>query len=190
MSIAKKSETGKDNSYAADSLLDMAGKMGQWICEAAAEGRAFHEFESEWHEMIHRMANLGTGVFISLQGDGDLGETVTTDEGVKLQRSAEPVNRPLQTVFGLFQIQAYVYARGPKRKIELRPVDARMQLPPGYASYLFEEFSQCFCVEQRADLRSGRTSGKSSHGYARLCLFGGSLCAEACRHHRGPVSRS
>ena len=151
MSIAEKSETGKVNSCMANSLVDMAGKMGQWICEAAAEGRAFHEFESEWHEMIHRMANLGTGVFISLQGDGDLGETVTTDEGVTLQRSAEPVNRPLQTVFGLFQIQAYVYARGPKRKIELRPVDARMQLPPGYASYLFEEFSQCFCVEQALD---------------------------------------
>ncbi|MBC7965928.1 MAG: hypothetical protein H7Z17_08390 [Fuerstia sp.] len=26
-----------------------------------------------------------------------------------------------------------------------------MQLPPGYASYLFEEFSQCFCVEQAFD---------------------------------------
>ncbi len=106
MSIAKKSETGKGNSFAADSLLDMAGKMGQWICDAVAEGRAFHEFESEWHEMIHRMANLGTGLFISQQGDGDLGETVTTDEGVTLQRSAEPVNRPFQTVFGLFQIHA------------------------------------------------------------------------------------
>ena len=151
MSIAKKSETGKVNSFTAKSLVDMAGKMDEWIRMAAAKQWAFHEFESEWHEMIHRMANLGTGLFISLQGDGDLGETVTTDEGVTLQRSAEPVNRPFQTVFGLFQIQAYVYARGPKRKIELRPVDARMQLPPGYASYLFEEFSQCFCVEQAFD---------------------------------------
>ena len=104
----------------------------------------FHEFESEWHEMIHSMANLGTGLFISQQGDGDLGETVTTDEGVKLQRCARPVNRPFQTVFGPFQILGYIYARGPKRKIDLRPVDARGQLPPGYGSYLFEEFSQCF----------------------------------------------
>ena len=151
MSIAKKSGTGKGNSFAANSLAGMAAKMDHWIRTAAEKGLAFHEFESEWHEMIHRMANLGTGLFISQQGDGDLGETVATDEGVTLQRSAEPVNRPFQTVFGLFQIQAYVYARGPKRKIELRPVDARMQLPPGYASYLFEEFSQCFCVEQAFD---------------------------------------
>ena len=106
MSIAKKSETGKGNSCTPNSLVDMAGKMGQWICMAAKKGWAFHEFESEWHEMIHRMANLGTGLFISQQGDGDLGKTVTTDEGVTLQRSAEPVNRPFQTVFGLFQIHA------------------------------------------------------------------------------------
>ena len=115
---------------------------------AAEIGLAFHEFASEWHEMVHRMANLGTGLVISRQGDEDLGETVTTDDGLTLQRRAEPVNRPFQTVFGLFQIQAYVYARGPKRMIELRPVDARLQLPPGYAPYLFEEFSPCFCVEQ------------------------------------------
>lgn len=151
MSIAKKTETGNDNSTTADSLAGMAGRLHEWIRRAAAEGRAFHEFELEWPEMIHRLANLGTGLFISQQGDGNLGETVTTDEGVTLQRSAEPVNRPIQTVFGLFQIRAYVYARGPKQKIELRPVDARMQLPPGYASDLFEEFSQCFCVEQAFD---------------------------------------
>ncbi|MBC7965927.1 MAG: hypothetical protein H7Z17_08385 [Fuerstia sp.] len=89
-------------------LAGIAAKIDQWIRAAAAKGCAFHEFESEWHEMIHRMANLGTGLFFSQQGDGDEGKTVTTDEGVTLQRSAEPVNRPFQTVFGLFQIQAYV----------------------------------------------------------------------------------
>ena len=68
MNIAKKSETGKVNSFAAKSLEDMAGKMDEWIRMAAAKGRALHEFESEWHEMIHRMANLGTGLFISQQG--------------------------------------------------------------------------------------------------------------------------
>ncbi len=261
MSISKAAGNGKCSSLngSVDSLSDMAGKMDEWIRRAAEKGMAFHEFELEWHELIHRMANLGTGLLIALQGDGDLGATVTTDDGLTLQRSAEPVNRPFQTVFGLFQIQAYVYARGPKRKIELRPVDARMQLPPGYASYLFDEFSQCFCVEQAFDqsldgiarvmrqalsketlerinqrvgwqaeqyldelaappveeegelmILTGDGKGvplvkpdlarvpifdpderrKSSHGNARLCLFGGSLCAEACRHHRGPVSRS
>ena len=65
MNIAKKSETGKVNSFTAKSLVDMAGKMDEWIRMAVAKQWAFHEFESEWHEMIHRMANLGTGLFIS-----------------------------------------------------------------------------------------------------------------------------
>ena len=144
--IVEKSEDGKGNS-----LVSLARTMDEWIRAAVAEGRGFHEFESEWYEMIHRMGNLGAELFISQQGNGDLGATVTTNDGVTLSRSAEPVKRPFQTVFGLFQIDAYVYARGPKKKIELRPIDARIQLPGGYASYLFEEFSQCFCVEQSFD---------------------------------------
>lgn len=146
MSMVEKTEADKGNS-----LVSLARSMDEWIRKAVAEGRGFHEFEPEWHEMIHRMGNLGTGLFISQQGNGDLGATVTTDDGVTLSRSTEPVKRPFQTVFGLFQIEAYVYAPGPKKKIELRPIDARMQLPAGYASYLFEEFSQCFCVEQSFD---------------------------------------
>ena len=95
MSIAKMSENGKCSSGidSAASLVDMAGTMAEWIRTAAEDGLAFHEFESKWHEMIHQMADLGTGLFISQQGDGDLGETVTTDEGVTLHRSAAPVNR-------------------------------------------------------------------------------------------------
>ena len=34
------------------------------------------------------------------------------------------------------------------RKIELRPIDARLNLPEGKASPLLEEFSQLFCVEK------------------------------------------
>jgi len=97
MSIAKKSETGKGNSFTENSLAGMAAKMDHWIRTAAAKGWAFHEFESEWHEMIHRMANIGTGLFISQQGDGDLGQTVTTDKGVTQSRTGEsPVSNGLR----------------------------------------------------------------------------------------------
>ena len=58
----------------------------------------------------------------------------------------QPVARPLQTVFGCFDISAYVYSRGANRRIELRPVDALLQLPGSYASYLFKELSQYFRV--------------------------------------------
>ncbi|MEO2027225.1 MAG: ISKra4 family transposase, partial [Fuerstiella sp.] len=65
-----------------------------------------------------------------------------------LHRSEQPVDRPLQTIFGRFEIPGFVYSRGANRKVELRPVDALLQLPDSYGSYLFEEFAQFFCVEQ------------------------------------------
>ena len=133
------------------SVVELAEQMEDFVRLAAGDGRSLHEVEQHLHEMVHRMGNAATGLFIALQGDGDLGETVTTEKGVTLHRSANPVNRPLQTVFGLFNVRAYVYARGPKKKIELRPIDARLSLPDGQASYLFEEFSQYFCVEQAFD---------------------------------------
>jgi hypothetical protein len=68
--------------------------------------------------------------------------------GKTLVRIDEPVERPLQTVFGHHTIQAYVYAPGPHEKIDLRPVDVRLQLSDRQASYLLEEFSQYFCVDQ------------------------------------------
>ncbi|MCH2516406.1 MAG: ISKra4 family transposase [Dehalococcoidia bacterium] len=146
MSIA-----GTIHSHKSTSVVELAERMEGFVREAAREGRSLHDVEQHVHELVYRMGNVATGMFIALQGDGDLGKTVMTEAGVSLHRSADPVNRPLQTVFGLFNVQAYVYARSPKKKIELRPVDARMELPPGHASYLFEEFSQYFCVEQAFD---------------------------------------
>jgi hypothetical protein len=94
------------------------------------------------------MGYVATEQFLRGQGDGDLGPMVTTEEGQTLHRSEEPVSRPLRTIFGLHTIEAYVYSLGSHEKIQLRPVDTRLQLGPGRASYLFEEFSQYFCVEQ------------------------------------------
>src|SRR6266446_4371929 len=79
---------------------------------------------------------------------GDFGETVTTEAGDILQRSDTPTSRPLRSIFGEHGFHSFVYSQGPKQKIELRPIDARLNLPEGKASYLFEEFSQLFCVEK------------------------------------------
>ena len=95
-----------------------------------------------------------------LQGDGDLGERVVTADGQRLERSEEPADRPLRTVFGEHTIRSYVYAAGAHQAIELRPVDARLSLPPGRCSYFFEEFSQYFCVDQ--------AFRQASHGLATV----------------------
>lgn len=146
MSIA-----GTIESHKSTCVVELAEQLEDFVREAARQGVSLHAVEQYAHGMVHRMRHMALGMFIAAQGDGDLGESVVTDEGVALRRSARPVLRPLQTVFGRFDINAYVYARGPKKRIALRPVDVRMALPNGHASYLFEEFSQYFCVEQAFD---------------------------------------
>jgi hypothetical protein len=53
-----------------------------------------------------------------------------------------------------------VYAAGVHQAIGLRPIDARLSLPPGRCSYFFEEFSQYFCVDQ--------AFGQASQGLATV----------------------
>ena len=95
-----------------------------------------------------RIGRRAIDLFLSLQGSGDLGPSMVTEAGETLYRSDEPVRRELRTVFGLHVFEELVYSPGPHLKIALRPLEARMCLPAGINSYLFEEFSQFFCVEQ------------------------------------------
>jgi hypothetical protein len=151
MSVASTGKNGKPNSDPVGreaSLEELARGLDEFVVGAAREGLPLYEVERTILDRVLKMGKTAVDSFLELQGDGDLGETVTTEDGVTLVRSDEPVERPLQTVFGRHMFEQFVYSRGPKRKIELRPLDARMSLPEGVASYLFEEFSQFFCVEQ------------------------------------------
>jgi hypothetical protein len=134
--------------YKTEKLIDKAMELQQFVDQAARDGESLYETEKEILAKVLEMGRLATDSFLQQQGDGDLGPTVRTADGIELQRSDFPVARPLRTVFGEHTFHAYVYAPGPKQKIVLRPIDARLNLPAGKYSYLLEEFSQYFCVEQ------------------------------------------
>jgi hypothetical protein len=151
MSVAIAVKKGKRNSgrvACSTSLEVLAGRLDDFVREAADEGCSLDDVERSVLDRVLTMGEAAINLFLELQGDGDLGERVTTEDGVTLSRSDQPVEKPLQTVFGRHTVRQFVYSRGPKRKIELRPLEARLNLPEGVASYLFEEFSQFFCVEQ------------------------------------------
>ncbi len=131
-----------------EKLVDMAVELQQFVDQAAAAGDSLYETEKSVLAKILKMGHLAIDRFLQGQGDGDLGLTAQTADGVELYRSNTPQKRPLRTVFGEHVFHAYVYTPGPKQKIALRPIDARLNLPAGKYSYLLEEFSQYFCVEQ------------------------------------------
>jgi hypothetical protein len=142
------------------SLIELAQELEGSIREAAREGKSLHEVEKDTFGRVLQIGHAAIEQLLVLQGDGNLGESIITADGRRLERSAEPAQRPLRTVFGEHAFWAYVYAAGAHQAIELRPIDARLSLPPGRCSYFFAEFSQYFCVDQ--------AFGQASQGIATV----------------------
>jgi hypothetical protein len=143
MIVASSSYLGKS-----DVLRNLAEDLTELVHHSLARGASLDEVERSVLRQVLVLGHAAVDMFLQGQGDGDLGEHIATNDGTVLSRSAAPLPRPLRTIFGEHCFQAFVYARGPKQKAELRPVDARLNLPEGKASYLFQEFSQMFCVEK------------------------------------------
>jgi hypothetical protein len=143
MIVASSSLAGKT-----DRLLTLAQDLGDFVRQSVHQGASFDDLERGTLQRILQMGSVAVDFFLHAQGDGDLGETVTTEDGDILERSDTRTPRPLRSIFGEHRFHSFVYSQGPNQKIELRPIDARLNLPEGKASYLFEKFSQLFCVEK------------------------------------------
>ena len=131
-----------------DALAKLADDLSVFVRQAVQDGASLDEVERGAFARVLNLGHTAVDLFVNAQGDGDLGDTVTTEDGTCLHRSDTVVERPLRTIFGEHSFEAYVYSQGSKRKIELKPVDARLNLPEGKASYLLQEFTQMFCIEK------------------------------------------
>jgi len=132
----------------ADALVNLADDLAVFVRQAVQEGSDLDTVERGAFSRVLEIGRAAIDLFLDAQGEGDLGAGVTSAEGVVLHRSESVQKRPLRTIFGEHALQAYVYSRGSQTKIELRPIDARINLPEGKASYLLQEFTQLFCIEK------------------------------------------
>jgi hypothetical protein len=123
-------------------------ELGRWLANAAQSGTAEHVVERYVFSQILAIGKTALGEFFKMIGPGDLGKTVTLDNGDVVNRSQEPVSRPLVTVFGEFSIARFVYAVRPGQKIELAPTDQRLQLPESKTAYLLQDWNQMLDVGQ------------------------------------------
>jgi hypothetical protein len=85
--------------------------------------------------------------FIAAAGDGDHGLTVM-HEGQTLNRSEEKKSKPYRSIFGVLNVERYVYAPGEKKKVAWAPVDAHLGLPAGEQSYVLEDWTMRVCVKE------------------------------------------
>ena len=131
-----------------DVLVALAHDLAAFVRRGVREGSSLDDIERGTLSRVLALGSAAVGLFLEAQGDGDLGPRIEVEDGRTLYRSASVQERPVRTIFGEHSFAAYVYSAGSKRPIELRPIDARLNLPPGKASYLLQEFSQLFCVEK------------------------------------------
>jgi hypothetical protein len=143
MIVASSLDRGKT-----DILVKLASDLTAFVRKSVQEGASLDDMERGAFAFALDIGRSAVELFLKGQGDGDLGPEVSTEKGMVLQRSETVVDRPLRTIFGEHTVAGYVYSKGAKTKIELRPIDARINLPEGKASYLLQEFTQLFCVEK------------------------------------------
>jgi hypothetical protein len=117
------------------------------VMQAARDGRPAHEVERNLFRQMLELGGKLFGGFLQLVGPGDLGETVTLDDGREVQRLPEPHERRLLTVFGEFSLSRRVYGSREGQKLELIPTDQRLQLPESELSYLLQEWDQLLGIE-------------------------------------------
>jgi hypothetical protein len=144
MIVASSQVVGKSDA----TLIALAEDLAGFVRRSVQEGSSLDKVERGVLGKVLDMGLAAVEFFLAAQGDGDLGAEVEVEDGRTLYRSESVEKRPLRTIFGEHSFEAYVYSAGSKRKIELRPIDARLNLPEGKASYLLQEFSQLFCVEK------------------------------------------
>ena len=125
----------------AQQLVDVAKR-------AAEQGDSLDSLERDLWGRVRQIGFTALELFIGLQGKGDLGSTTQTAEGRTLHRSQEPAECSIRSIFGKHAFEQYTYSPGTNKAIELRPIAARMSLPPMCWSYLLQEYSQMFCVDQ------------------------------------------
>jgi len=142
MSLTKDSAPGKT----IQEIRVQLEQLLQFVNKSAQDAVEFYDLERHVFDEVLKLGYRCVEIFLGLQGKGDLGEEVTHGDRT-LYRSSSPHLRHLRTVFGEHVFAQFVYSRGANRKIEFKPLDARMGLSGHAHSYLMEEFSQMFCVE-------------------------------------------
>jgi hypothetical protein len=128
-------------------LLETVGQLDAFVQSAAQSGTPIHEVETGIWKRILQMGQLSLGRFIALQGDGDMGETIHTEDGHSWRRLENHHDRRYVSIFGEFPLSRVVYGSREGQKIEFVPLDNRLQLPAGVFSYVLQDWSQSLCVE-------------------------------------------
>jgi hypothetical protein len=129
-------------------LASTARHLEDYVRQAAEEGRPIHEVEQGIWQQVLQIGSHALGLFLKLQGTGDVGETCTLPEGQTWKRLEALHPRAYRSIFGVFRVERAVYGTREGQKIEHVPLDARLQLPASEFSYVLQDWAQALGVDQ------------------------------------------
>lgn len=131
-----------------EKLLPIFEELQSFIESAARSGelRVDEVEQGVWQQLLKLGFEL-LNHFFQLLGSGDLGEEIKLPNGQSVKR-LEMHTRRYQSIFGLFQLERFVYGSREGQKIEFVPLDSRLKLPESDFSYLLQDWDQSFCVEE------------------------------------------
>jgi hypothetical protein len=131
----------------AQTLYPLVDEVLAFVRQAAAEGLPAHEVERALWTRVLALGRQALGLFFQFQGSGDLGDALELPDGRTVRRLEPGHDREYRSVFGDFTLHRTVYASREGQKIELAPLDARLQLPASDYSYLLQQWDQALGCE-------------------------------------------
>lgn len=128
-------------------LLEHVERMRTFVEKAATEGMAAHEVELRLWDDVLALGRQFMGEYFRLAGAGDLGATVKLSDGRTVGRLPASHVRRYRSIFGPFELARVVYGGREGQKIELAPLDTRLNLPASDYSYVLQDWSQLLDCE-------------------------------------------
>jgi len=131
-----------------EKLVRQFAEVQEFVRSAAKDGKAIHKVERDIWKRVRQMGRELLSEFLRLQGDGDMGKTMTLPTGEECHRFKGLHERRYVSIFGEFQLKRVVYGSREKQKIDFVPLDNRLQLPESIFSYVLQDWDQSLCVEE------------------------------------------
>jgi hypothetical protein len=127
-------------------LKELIGEASRYVSDAVRTGIAAHDVEKQVFDYVLKIGHQMLGFFFQLQGDGDLGETLTLPDGHKVKR-LKARTRTYRSILGDFKINRYGYGVRDKQAVVCNPLDTRLQLPEEEHSYPVQELFHLLTTE-------------------------------------------
>jgi hypothetical protein len=110
-------------------LAELAEQLQAYVHQAATQGTAVHEVERGIWPRLLTLGRTTLGQFFTLQGTGDLGDTLTLPDGQTCTRLPQLHTCRYVSIFGEFTLTRTVYGSREGQKLVFVPLANRLQLP-------------------------------------------------------------